>query len=214
MAIVMMLNPTTSLANITGYELYSEALVGSNGDPYGVPGYDIGTSSSNNSDGYVTWDADEETNFQTGPVAFEMDANLGTGADTLFVTGGIESPLAFQGPGSQKVGSVEIIAAAQVAGQVSWSDVSVDFYQGSTLEETASVGTGPQVDTTGSGGTEEQIMVVTPSSTQDDHVVVSGTINMSTPNGTIPGPDDLFCQVFIMPAATGRPPRSPGVRLG
>ena len=212
MAIVMMLNPTDSLADITGYDLYGEALVGSNGDPNGVPGYDIGTSTSNNSYGFVTWDGAEETNFETGAVNFEMDANLWTGTETLAVTGGTQSPLTFQTGGSQTVGSVELVAAAQVPGQVNWSDVAVLFYINNTLEESASVGTGPQVDTTGSGSstTEEQIMVVTPSTNNYNRVVVSGTINMSTPDGTIPGPDDLFCQVFIMPPATQkRPPRQP-----
>jgi hypothetical protein len=201
-------NVSDTISDIMGYSLYAEAVPGSNGDPNGSPTYDMGTDPSTASYGYNTWDANAsyDTGFDTGSTGFDLDANLGSanlgsGSDTLSVDSAGE--ISYTGSGSQSIGSVKIRAGAQVPGVVSWTNLTIEFYQGSTMADSLTVSQGPAVDTTpsSSSGTAEQILTVTPasSSTAYTRVTVVGTIRMQTPAGSMPGPDDLFCQVFVMP---------------
>lgn len=206
MATSQMGNVSASISNISGFNLYAEAIPGSNGDPSGTQTYDVGTDPDTAGCGYNIWDqsvydGDFADGFDTGQAGFDLDANLGTGSDTLNVAGA--GDVAFSGPGTQNVGSVMIRAGARTAGVAAWTNLTVEFYQGGTMVDSLTVSQGPAVDTTSaaSSGTAEQIMTVTPASSTSAYtrVTVVGTIRMQTPAGTIPGPSDLLCQVFVMP---------------
>jgi hypothetical protein len=206
MIVMTMDSPTVSDTN--DYSLYADAVVGSNGDPYCIPGYDLGTDPSTSSGADITWDqsvanGDLSAGFDTGNCNFLLDSNLGSGTNSLEIGGNSGSALTYDTDGSQTIGSVEIVAGAEITGTAAWKNLSVSFFQGGTLQETQTFGQGPSVDTTdpSTGGSAEQTMTVTPVNPNDDHVIVSGTFRLTSPAGVTPGPTDLFCKVFVMPPA-------------
>lgn len=198
MSYVMALNQ--SITDESGYSAYGEAIVGSEGDTWGTPDIDTGDASGNDSYAYLMWGGDTDNGgLDTGNLPFCFEGNLATGLDTLSIDG---TSISYQGSSSSsKMGSVDIRGGADVPAQVSLENIAVSFYQGGALQETQNV-PNISVDTTapGSSGTEEEVLTVTPSSSNDNDVVVTGTLRMAAPDGTYPGPTDIFCQVFVKPA--------------
>jgi hypothetical protein len=189
-----------SITDVNDYSAYGEAIVGSEGSAWGTPDIDAGADTSDNSYGYLPWGGDTgDGGLDTGSIGFSLDANLGTGTDTLTVDG---SGITYSDASSGTVSSVEVRVGADVPAQVSLNDILVGFYQGGAFQESESV-PGLSVDTTdpSSSGTAEDVATVTPNSAGNDEVVVSGTLRMIAPDGTYPGPTDIFCQAFVKPAA-------------
>jgi hypothetical protein len=189
-----------SISDVNDYSAYGEAIVGSEGSVWGTPDIDAGTDACDNSYGYLPWGGDTSSGgLDTGTIGFSLDANLATGTDTLTVDG---SAITYSDASSGTVNSVEVRVGADVPAQVSLNDIFVGFYQGGAFQEGDSI-PGLSVDTTdpSSSGTAEDVATVTPSSAGNDEVVVSGTLRMIAPDGTYPGPTDIFCQAFIKPRA-------------
>lgn len=199
MSYVMMMDQ--SISDVGQYSAYGEAYVGGEGSPW-APDIETGNNGSGASYGYLPWGGDVEGGgLDTGPVGFQLDADLATGVDVLTVAG---STISYNGGPSGTVGSVEVRVGADVPAQVSLQNTAVSFYQGGTLQETDSV-SGLSVDTTDPSGPSvaEDVLIVTPNSQANDEVVVSGTMRMAAPDGTYPCPYDIFCQAYIQPPQSG-----------
>jgi hypothetical protein len=198
MAIVVMYNPTNSIAQETGYAGYGEARAGQNGDPYGVPEAVLANPTNAATERVQWYDADSSGGLLTGTVPVTLDVNLATGIDTWSVAGGTENPVTLSGgPTGQTIADVELAAGVQVGAKVSWSNVTIEFLQAGVVQETVNVGNGPSVDTRSSGLTSEQIEEIIPASSTDDEVIITGNIKMLAPDGTYPGPDDMFAQAYV-----------------
>lgn len=199
MAIYMTGDVTPYISALPSYDRIAELRVGSNGDSLGIPGYDVGSSSTDLSTGETVWDNSTGNGFSSGPVAIALDANLASGNDSFEVDGS-PSVLDFSGDGGGTISSVQLRADAQIPGTVQWSGVTIQFYKEGVLQDSVSLYQGPEVDTTSnsSTGTAEQVETVQPSSSDDDEVEVIGTYEMASPPGTNPGANDLFGQIVIM----------------
>ena len=194
MSYVMAMDQTIS--EPSGYSLYGEAIVGSEGDTSGTPDIDTGDSYSN-SYAYLNWGGDTaDGGLDTGSVPFQFDGNLATGVSTLSVDG---STITYSSTsGSNLIGSAQVRIGADVPAQVSLNSISMTFYQGTSAVETDTF-SGMSIDTTApsSSGCAEDILTVTPNSSADNEVVISGTLRMIAPVGTYPGPTDTFSQAFV-----------------
>lgn len=198
MSYVMALNQPIS--EETNYAQYGEVIVGSEGDTSGIPDIDTGDNWAQ-SYGYMMWGGDtNQGGLDTGILPFGFDGNLATGVSTVQAE---QTIVNYQGtPSSALVGSADVIVGADVPAQVSLQNIAVNFFQGNTLQETDTFG-GMSVDTTdpSSSGAAEDVLTVVPSAPNVNRVVVTGAFRMSAPDGTYPGPTNIFCQVFIHPAA-------------
>lgn len=198
MSYVMALNQPIS--EESNYAQYGEVIVGSEGDTYGTPDIDTGDNFAE-SYGYLMFGGDtNQGGLDTGILPFGFDGNLATGVDTVQAEQTIVTSQGF--PSSAFVGSADVIVGADVPANVSLENIAVNFFQGNTLEETDTF-SGMSVDTTdpSSSGAAEDVLTVVPSAPNDNRVVVTGAFRMSSPDGTYPGPTNIFCQVFIHPAA-------------
>lgn len=198
MAIVMMPLPVDTLSDVSSnYSVYAEMRAGSNGDTNGDPEQILSTSSTGNAGRFV-WDStDSDGGFNAISIPVLVDINLRTGADTLSMGDG-SAPVTLSGPSGKTVNFLELVAGTQVNAKVAWSNVQVSFYKNGTLQETASVSGGPSIDTTSSDApTGEQIATVQPADTDDDEIIVTGSITMVCPDFTYPNPQDIFAQAFV-----------------
>jgi len=192
MATVMLYQPTNDIAPITQYALCAEARAGDAETPQQV----LGTPTNAAAQALQWYDVDNEGGLNTATVGVSIDVNLNTGQDS-FQLGNAAPSLTFDGPSGQTVDDVLLVSGVQVGAKVSWSNVQVQFLQAGVVQETVNVGTGPIVDTRSTGDPEEQIESIVPASTADDEVIITGNIKMLAPDGTYPGPDDLFAQAFV-----------------
>ena len=197
MAYVDLYVPTSTIEDISNYALYGEARAGSNGDPYGEPAGVLASETNANTEQVNWYDFDSDGGLYTANVAVKLDANLATGQDTWSIAGGTDDPVTLAGPSGETVDYVELVAGTQVGARVAWSNVQVQFLQGGQVQETVAVGNGPTVDTRSTGGTAEQVETIQPAGSSDDEAIVTGNIKMLCPDGTYPGPDDMFAQAFV-----------------
>ncbi len=187
------------ISDIGSYNLYSQASMGDNGYPDGIPGVYVGVSDSANQSAYREWDSDLSDGLDSGWVAVSFTATLGSTNTAQFSVGGAGTTY-YSGGSATAISEVDIRAA--VAGPdmaMSWSNLSVAFYQGSSLVETVSLGNDVAVSTIGSQTWDpaEMIAQITPTQSNCDKVVVTGSIRLQAAAGTYPGPNDIFGQVFI-----------------
>lgn len=198
-----LLEPSGSMTDTTDYVLYALTRYGSNGDAYPAPEMIIGGPPASEDEAYsrVMWDADLADGFDSDLVAVSLDADLQAGTATWASDGEGAEPVNYSFlADDQTVGSVRIVAGAQVPGTVVWNNLTITFYDDGVAQETCSVSGGPSVDTRNSpSGIGEQVMVVTPDSTLYDRVAVAGTFRMSAGPDTYPAPSDLFGQIVIVP---------------
>jgi hypothetical protein len=187
---------SSSLINPSGYALFADAQVGSNGAAYGGPEQGLGSGSSDMSSGRVDWDSSNSPQgFNSGVVPVDLDANVGSGSSSWSING---QSISYEGACGKTIDSIQIIAAVQIPAKMEWSYVSVQFFRNGVADGTTSIVNGPQVDTTNSANaTAEQILTITPPNSDDDQVIVSGSIQMSTPAGNVPGATDMFAQVLV-----------------
>ena len=200
-----LLNPTDFLTNPVNYVLFAAARYGTNGDFYPAPEIVVGGPSEEDlAWSRRTWDVDLLDGMDSQAVDVALDADLGAGTATWDVEGADDGPISFSLGGGDAVGSVRIVAAAQVPGTVEWSDLCITFYDEDTQsQDHVAIEDGPAVDTTTSQtGVAEQALVVTPDSTTVyERVSVSGTFRMTHGPDTYPAPSDLFGQILVMPQA-------------
>jgi hypothetical protein len=201
MAICELLDPTGYLTQASGWSYFADLLFGSNGSfPWASELY-VGPDSETAAYGSATWDPDLSDGFDSGQVGVSFDANLTAGTATLSTSNETSSPVTYTGVGTGTIGSVEIRAKVQTAGEVAWSDISIAFWHGDTMGETLSVGAGAVANLDAPGSAEEQRLVVTPSDLSYDRVTVSGTLQMTAGPDIYPDWADLFGQILVMPAA-------------
>jgi hypothetical protein len=177
--------------------LYATLEYGSNGDPYGDPTYTEGDDQGEENWGFNVWDSDISDGINTGAVPVQF-TGLSNGNESLSVGTGA-TPLTYSGDSFGTIASVQVQAAVQIPASVQWSSLSFNFYTGSTLEESDVFSAGPSVNTinTPNSPTAEQILTVIPTSQSCNKVVVTGTLQMTAPAGTYPGPTDMFSNIAI-----------------
>ena len=189
-----------NITDETGYSAFAEALVGDEGNAWGQPDFRTGADDADTSDGYLMWGGDlYDGGLDTGQMAFQFDANLATGVDVLTVGG---STLVYNGASSGTIGSVNVRVGAFIAAQVSLSYIGVSFYQGGVLQETDSA-PGISVDTSdpSSPPAAQSMLMITPASSNDDEVVIAGSLRMFAPIGSYPNGKQIFCDAYVKPAA-------------
>lgn len=192
-----------SISDLTG-TAYAEAIYGNNGDTGGVPGYDTGDPASDNVYGYITWGDDPPEPLDSGEVDFNFQALPGGGTNGVLwdVTGGSAGQLQYSNAAYGTLVSVTLRAAVTLAGcKVSMNGVVVKFYKGGVLIESATLNSGqnPVADALASSDPVaiEQVTVVTPANTDNDKVVVTGTVRLQTLAEIAPAPTDLFGQIYL-----------------
>jgi hypothetical protein len=177
--------------------LYASMDVGSNGNPYGDPTFAAGDDQGEEVWGFGVWDSNTSNGFDTGnvPVAF---AGASNGNETLEV--GQNAPISYAGDSFGSITSVDFQAAVMVPATASWSNITVDFYNGSELVENDSIGTGPAVNTinTPNSPQAEQVLIVSPPvGSTITNVVATGTMRMTAPNAATLGSSSMFCSIFV-----------------
>jgi hypothetical protein len=180
----------------TGDDLYANMQVGSNGNTDGDPSLIVGDDQGEENWTWYTWD-ESDSGFDTGNVFVNFTAGT-NGSESLTV--GSASPVDYTGDSIDTISAVDIQAAVTVPAEASWSDITVEFYNGSTLEQTVDPTSGPSVNTTGtpSSPQQEQILTVTPSESGITSVSVSGTMRMTAGSGVVPGSTGMFCNIYIL----------------
>jgi hypothetical protein len=129
------------------------------------------------------------------PVGFTGASN---GNETLEV--GENAPISYAGDSFDSISSVEFQAAVTVPASASWSNIRVQFYDGSVLVDTESPSTGPSVNTISTPSTPqaEQVLTISPpAGSTITNVAVSGTMRMTAPAGTSLGSSSMFCNIFV-----------------
>jgi hypothetical protein len=177
--------------------LYASMDVGSNGNPYGDPTFAVGDDQGEEVWGFGVWDSNTSDGFDTGnvPVGF---AGASNGNETLQV--GSNSPISYAGDSFDSISSVQFQAAVTVPASASWSNVTVEFYDGSELVDAESASVGPSVNTiaTPSSPQAEQVLTVSPPvGSTVTNVVATGTMRMTAPAGTALGSSSMFCNIFV-----------------
>ena len=177
--------------------LYASMDVGSNGNPYGDPTFAAGDDQGEEGWGFGVWDSNTSNGFDTGnvPVGF---AGASDGNETLEV--GQNAPISYAGDSFGSISSVQFQAAVTVPASASWSNVTVDFYDGNKLVEVDSPSAGPAVNTinTPNSPQAEQVLTVSPPAGSNiTNVVATGIMRMTAPVGTALGSSSMFCNIFV-----------------
>jgi hypothetical protein len=194
-AYCILFDPTSTLSSVYG-DLYASIQSGSNGSFAWAPELCLDTFTGTTT-GQQLWDDDLEDGFDSGVVGVALDTNAGGSGGTvvLHTESACASTVSSDGGGIWVQGVI-IRAVAQVPGEVSWSDVTVSFYNGDELGETVCIAEGPDAKLTGSG-TAEQRMLVEIADGGYDRVVVSGSLRMQGASGVTPAWGDLFGDIQV-----------------
>lgn len=189
-----------SLMYPTGDDLYANMQVGSDGNTDGDPSIIVGDDQGEENWTWYDWDSSYSgsgSSFDSGNVFVNFTAST-NGSESLTV--GSASPVDYDGDSIDSISAVDIQAAVTVPAEAMWSDITVKFYNGGTLEETIDPPSGPSVNTTNtpSSPQQEQILTVTPDESGITSVSVSGTMRMIAPSTTTPGSTGMFCNIYIL----------------
>jgi hypothetical protein len=192
----------TSFQTISGYKIFADALYGDNGDPNGVPGYDVGASSTDCSSGYIVWEGDIQNGLDSGNVSVDLSLPPGGGTNAVQwdVVGGASGTLTFTST-YRTMTKVQLLAGVALGGcKMSWVNATIRFYKAGVLMESISLDSSnnPVADATSQSGSVEieQITTITASSGYD-RVDVSGNIRLQANAGVSPGADDIFADVYV-----------------
>ncbi|MFI5380489.1 MAG: hypothetical protein ACHRHE_14425 [Tepidisphaerales bacterium] len=194
------LSSGSSITDITGYCLYSEACMGDNGDPWGVPGITSGTATEETGYAIMTWDDNLSDGLDSGVIGFTFTADM-AGGSMSWAVGGAD-PVTYSGSLGSGIGEVDIQAGVLGSGMAfTFSSVTLRFYNNNTLVDTETISSGPAVNTIGAqtSSPAESLAVVTPEASCNK-VVVTGNIRLQAAQGTYPGATDIFGQIFIKQA--------------
>jgi hypothetical protein len=192
----------TSFQTISGYKIFADALYGDNGDPNGVPGYDVGSSPTDCSSGYIVWEGNIEDGLDSGDVsvALSMPPGGGTNAVQWNVVGGASGVLSFTSTYGS-ISKVQILAGVALGGcKMSWVSTTVRFYKAGVLMESITLNSSnnPVADATSQSGSVEveQITTITASSGYDQ-VDISANVRLQANAGISPGEDDIFGDIYV-----------------
>ena len=199
MAYCVLFDPTGFLSDLSGYRLFGDVRFGSNGSVYLPPALALGSSSSDCVGEHVMWDDNLSDGVDTDVMGIQVAADLTAGTAQLSTGGAFTQ---YSGTTGGTIGEVIIRAATTVPGTITWSSVSVQFGDGNTPGETLFLSSEVIANNmAGQNEAAEQILVITPTNTNYDRVVVSAEFRMQVAPGVCPGPTDIFGQVLIMPGA-------------
>lgn len=196
----VMQGPTETLSNIADFCLQSTARFGGNGTSWLPPELVASTPTTQLATSRVLWDDDLTDGLDTSQVYFAFEADFSWGTTTSFdVDNGSSTPLSYTGEFDGATGPVIIRAGAQVPADVSFSGLTITFWEGASLGEVLCLSQGPHIDTTNSEtGVGEQILVVTPGSPKWNRITVTGTLQFTAAPEVMPSYCDIFGQVLIM----------------
>ncbi|HEY8665272.1 MAG TPA: hypothetical protein VIL86_01345 [Tepidisphaeraceae bacterium] len=195
MSIVMELNPY--ITDTSDATVYGETRIGDNGDLWGAPEYDIGTSSTSQV-GYTTWDSAPYDGIDSGWV--NVTLHLTSSGASLYVENGGDGTLSLTNAQFGAISKVEIDAATQTSGvSVAWRALSVEFFKNGSATEGINVPTNkdPVADGTNATGPIEAITTVTPTAANNDEVIVSGQVYIHADSGNYPSGNDIFSQILV-----------------
>jgi hypothetical protein len=180
--------------------VYAEMRYGSNGSIGSPPELTLGHNGGSTTTGRITWDVSDNT-FDSGQVDFILTIPPGGGslhADTLSVANAITNPISYSQTTYGAISAVQIEAGVQINAAAAFSDLIVQFYKNGSLIETFTQSAGPSVDTsTASDPVAAQVLIVTPTNSDNDKVVITGKVQLQAPDGTFPDVDDIFAQIFV-----------------
>src|SRR5271156_6307334 len=108
----------STFQTISGYTIFADVLFGDNGDPNGVPGYDVGSSGSNCSSGYIVWEGNIDNGLDSGEVSVNLSLPPGGGANavTWDVVGGGSGILSFTSTTYGAISKVQVLAGVALGG--------------------------------------------------------------------------------------------------
>jgi hypothetical protein len=173
--------------------------VGADGTTSGDPNYELGDGSGTGGSAFYNWDNNLTDGFDSGSMSVNFRA-ASSGAESLSVGSG---PLiTYSGSSFSSIGGVIIDAGVEIPAEVRWSSISVKFYRSGVLQETDLIGVGPDANTVSTPATPaaQQTLTVTSTHSGINKVIVSGTVQMTAPAGTIPGQNDMFANVYVQTA--------------
>jgi hypothetical protein len=192
----------SSFQTISGYAIFADVLFGDNGDPSGIPGYNVGSSPTNCANGYIVWQDNIDDGLNSGEVAVDLSLPRGGGTNAVewAVTGGASGPLNFTSTYST-ISKVQILAGVGLGGcKMSWYGIAIRFYKAGVLMETISLDStnNPVADAmSDSGAVEiEQITTIT-ASPGYDQVEITGSVQLQANAGVFPGEEDIFGDIYI-----------------
>jgi hypothetical protein len=185
-----------SVASFGDFALYMDVRPGSNGDPAGDPSYVLGDDQGEEAWAYKQWDSNLSDGFDTGDVNVQFTGDS-SGQESMTV--GSDAPIAYTGDSTGNISSVVFQAGVMIPAEAKFSNITVEFWSGSALRETDTIGVGPDANTINTPATPqaEQILTVTPRFSDCNKVTVSATERMRAPAGTVPATSDMFCDVFV-----------------
>jgi len=205
------LGTSSSLVNYTTIPspptacIFAEMRYGSNGSTSGAAELLLGNNGSDASIGRITWDGADSGSFDSGEVAFGLVIPAGGGSpnqDSLAVFGAVTNPVNYGLATYGTIIAVVIEAGVQINAAVAVTGLSVQFYKAGTQTDTYNLASGPAVDTTTAPNpVAAQVLTITPGHSDNDSVQILGSIQLTAPDGTFPGADDLFVQIFIQTAS-------------
>lgn len=185
----------TSISDLFG-DYFGSVLFGDNGDPWGYATGTAGVGSQESTWLYVEWDDYLYDGADSGLVFVQLSINAdGDGLGNI-AAGNSEADAFYVG--SPSVESVTMRAGVMAADmQMSWSGVSVAFCRDGSIIETVNVGDFGVSTMNGPNTPAESGVVVTPSGSNFDGVMVTGYARLQAAEGTYPGASDIFGQIFV-----------------
>lgn len=202
MAIYMTSEPYVS--NLEGFSIYAEASIGDNGDIWGAPQYDAGTTgpSATNTASYLTWDDDLSDGFDSGWVGVQFHVQLGgsTPIASWAVDGGMDGAVELTSVPTGDISQLQIRTVAQMMGtSFEWSALTVQFLKGGVATETisASLGGQPQASRTSTSSNIESIMTIVPTNSDNTEFTLIGMVSLHADYGVFPDASSLFSQVLV-----------------
>ena len=186
------------VSDITGFCVAAEAKSGSNGDPNGVAAEVFAGHTPD--DAVATrrvWDPAPADGIDSGWVLVSLTASS---AGTYWSVDDADvEPVSYAGVAFGTVGTLRLRAAVRVPGAVRWRNLVVRWIRNGRVMESYSAAAGPEVDAraAGSPAESEQVLEIVPVATTHEKVVVDAEVNLAAADGVVPGPDDLFAQIFV-----------------
>jgi hypothetical protein len=178
------------------YDAYANLQVGSNGDTDGDPTSSIGDIYGEENWAFNPWDSDVSSGFDTSNVPIQFDVKS-DGTEDLVV--GSSDPVTYQTSPIGCISSVVLEADVQTNAEASWSNVTVEFLRSGSVVETDNPTSAPDVNTIGSSSStmEDQQMTITPTATNCDETIVTGTMRLRSPGISYPSSTAMFCNIFV-----------------
>jgi hypothetical protein len=195
---------SSSISDIEGYSFFGSIMYGDNGDPEGMPEYVVGSSDTNNVDGFNTWTQDPENGVDTNDIPFDLTGNPKGGSNgvVLNLQNSESGPLTFTGASYGAIQSVQIQAGVTLAGcRMTFTGVTVTFYKSGTETDsvTLQAGYNPVADATSATDpvAVQQLTIITPASQTNDMVVITGSVQLYANAGVWPGETDIFGDIYV-----------------